>query len=151
MSRTCLTIILAAGQGSRMKSDLPKVLHPIGGLPMVLHVADCARQTGSTSLATVVGHGAQDVRDVLEASGQAASFHVQEQQLGTADAVNAARSAIDEGHDDVLVLFGDTPLVQPEALLEARAQLEQGVAICVVGFRTDDPMGYGRLLEEDGA
>ncbi|MEO1747543.1 MAG: bifunctional UDP-N-acetylglucosamine diphosphorylase/glucosamine-1-phosphate N-acetyltransferase GlmU, partial [Pseudomonadota bacterium] len=150
MSRTCLTIILAAGQGSRMKSDLPKVLHPIGGLPMVLHVAECANKTGSTSLAVVVGHGAEPVRAALKSLDQPVSIHAQEEQLGTANAVNAARTAIDAGHDDVLVLFGDTPLIQPEALIKAREQLAQGAAVCVVGFRTKDPTGYGRMLEKDG-
>ncbi len=150
MSRTCLTIILAAGQGSRMKSDLPKVLHPIGGLPMVLHVAKCAISTGSTSLAVVVGHGAASVQEAVNELDHPVSIHTQEEQLGTANAVNAARTAIDTGHDDVLVLFGDTPLIKPEALIKAREQLAQGAAVCVVGFRTDDPTGYGRLLERDG-
>ncbi|MEO1702102.1 MAG: bifunctional UDP-N-acetylglucosamine diphosphorylase/glucosamine-1-phosphate N-acetyltransferase GlmU [Pseudomonadota bacterium] len=150
MSRTCLSIILAAGQGKRMKSDLPKVLHPVGGLPMVLHVAKCAKQAGSSNIAIVVGHGAQFVRQAIESADLPTTFHVQEEQLGTANAVNAARNVIDQGHDDVLVLFGDTPLIGPETLKKARDLLEQGAAICVVGFRPEDPTGYGRLLEKDG-
>ncbi|MEN0000940.1 MAG: bifunctional UDP-N-acetylglucosamine diphosphorylase/glucosamine-1-phosphate N-acetyltransferase GlmU [Pseudomonadota bacterium] len=148
MERTCLTIILAAGQGTRMKSDLPKVLHPIAGMPMVGHVAKCAVEAGANHLAVVVGHGADQVKASFTGADQNMSFHVQSEQRGTADAVNAARAAIDEGHDDVLVLFGDTPLVQPDTLNRARATIASGAAVCVVGFRPDDPTGYGRLLQD---
>ncbi|MEL6437375.1 MAG: NTP transferase domain-containing protein, partial [Pseudomonadota bacterium] len=150
MSRSCLTIILAAGQGTRMKSNVPKVLHPVGGLPMVAHVSRCADMAGSSATAIVIGHGGDLVRDTLAKAGVDATFHVQEKQMGTADAVNAARVAIDKGYDDVLVLFGDTPLVLPETLEKARAELAAGSAVCVVGFRPADPTGYGRLLEADG-
>ncbi|MEM1376728.1 MAG: bifunctional UDP-N-acetylglucosamine diphosphorylase/glucosamine-1-phosphate N-acetyltransferase GlmU, partial [Pseudomonadota bacterium] len=150
MSRTCLSIILAAGKGTRMKSDLPKVLHPVGGLPMVAHVARCAIAAGSQATAIVVGHGSELVTAAAAEHELSASFHTQDEQLGTANAVNAARDAIDQGFDDVLVLFGDTPLIEPQTLETARAELAKGVALCVVGFRPADPTGYGRLLEENG-
>ncbi|MEO0543861.1 MAG: bifunctional UDP-N-acetylglucosamine diphosphorylase/glucosamine-1-phosphate N-acetyltransferase GlmU [Pseudomonadota bacterium] len=148
MSRSCLSIILAAGQGTRMKSDLPKVLHPVGGLPMVVHVAECAKNTGTNDIAIVVGHGSEDVQQAVTLSGATATFHHQAEQLGTAHAVSAARDSIDKGYDDVLVLFGDTPLIEAETLLAARKELENGADICVVGFKPDDPTGYGRLLED---
>lgn len=147
MARTCLTIVLAAGQGTRMKSDLPKVLHPVAGLPMVAHVAATARAAGSDWLAVVIGHGGEQVREAL---GSDAQFYTQDQQFGTADAVSAALPAIKEGADDVLVLFGDTPLVRPETLAQARAELAGGADLVVVGFRPPDPFGYGRLIERDG-
>jgi bifunctional UDP-N-acetylglucosamine pyrophosphorylase/glucosamine-1-phosphate N-acetyltransferase len=151
MARSCLTIILAAGQGTRMKSALPKVLHPVAGLPMAAHVAATAHAAGSEAVAVVVGHGGGDVRKALSGMLDGASFHEQTQQLGTAHAVLAAGDAIAKGYDDVLVMFGDTPLVRPEVMQEARNKLAEGASVVVVGFRPDDPSGYGRLIENDGA
>lgn len=150
MARSCLTIILAAGQGTRMKSALPKVLHPVAGLPMAAHVAATARAAGSQAVAVVVGHGGADVREALDGVLDGATFHEQAEQLGTAHAVLAARDAIAKGYDDVLVLFGDTPLVRPEVMREARGKLSGGATVAVVGFRPADPGGYGRLIEKDG-
>ncbi|WP_424992375.1 bifunctional UDP-N-acetylglucosamine diphosphorylase/glucosamine-1-phosphate N-acetyltransferase GlmU [Oceaniradius stylonematis] len=150
MPRTCLTIVLAAGAGTRMKSDLPKVLHKVAGLPMVGHVTQRARAAGSGDLAIVVGHGAGVVRTELGAIEGDAQFFTQERQLGTANAVMAAMPAIEAGHDDVLVLFGDTPLITTETLTAARAGLADGADLVVVGFRPDDPHGYGRLIVRDG-
>lgn len=150
MARRCLTIILAAGQGTRMKSALPKVLHPVAGLPMVAHVAATARAAGSEAIAVVIGHGGDKVRDALGAVLGEASLHEQNEQLGTAHAVLAAREAIEAGYDDVLVMFGDTPLVRPAVMQEARERLADGATVVVVGFRPDDPHGYGRLIEHDG-
>lgn len=150
MTRNCLTIILAAGAGTRMKSELPKVLHPIGGLPMVAHVAATARAAGSDRLAVVVGHGGAQVRAVLSQRDPGASFFAQVEQRGTADAVLAARDAIADGVDDVLVVFGDTPLIAADTLRAARAGLAAGADLVVMGFRPADPTGYGRLIEEDG-
>lgn len=148
--RTCLSIILAAGEGTRMKSALPKVLHPIAGLPMVAHVLKAARSAGSGQLAVVVGHGAGKVAaEVKRASGDVETF-VQAERLGTAHAVLAAREAIARGFDDILVMFGDTPLIEADALARARDGLADGAAVVVMGFRTDNPTGYGRLIEEDG-
>jgi len=152
-SRTCLSIILAAGEGTRMKSSLPKVLHRVAGLEMVAHVINAARAAGSDALSVVIGHGAETVRAAIEKryGTGAFSFFVQEKQLGTANAVLAAREAIARGHDDVLVMFGDTPLIDADALLAMRAALAQGAAVAVMGFRTENPTGYGRLIEKDGS
>ena len=149
-TRTCLSVILAAGEGTRMKSALPKVLHEIAGLPMVAHVVKAAEAAGTGGLALVSGHGAQRMREAAERFAPGAKIFVQEKRLGTAHAVLAAREAIAVGHDDVLVMFGDTPLIDAEALKTARQKLAQGAAVVVVGFRTENPTGYGRLIEKDG-
>jgi bifunctional UDP-N-acetylglucosamine pyrophosphorylase/glucosamine-1-phosphate N-acetyltransferase len=149
-SRSCLSIILAAGEGTRMKSAMPKVLHQVAGLPMVAHVVKAAEAAGAGDIALVIGHGADAMRKAAEKFAPAARFFVQEKRLGTANAVLAAREAIAAGYDDVLVVFGDTPLIDPEALAAARRGLAGGAAVVVVGFRTDNPTGYGRLIEKSG-
>ncbi len=133
-----------------MKSATPKVLHKIAGLPMLAHVARAAAAAGAGDIAVVVGHNAAAVRKSAGAFAGDASVFEQEPRLGTAHAVLAARAAIERGYDDVLVMFGDTPLVDPGALMLARAKLAEGKAVSVVGFRTDKPTGYGRLIEVDG-
>ncbi len=149
-SRTCLSIILAAGEGTRMKSALPKVLHQVAGLPLVAHVARAAEAAGAGDLALVVGHGAEAVRKAAGKFAPRAQVFVQERQLGTADAVLAARAAMARGYDDILVLFGDTPLIDAAALGAARARLAAGAAVVALGFRAENPAGYGRLIEKDG-
>ncbi len=148
--RSCLSIILAAGEGTRMKSTLPKVLHPVAGLPMVCHVLDAATAAGSGALAVVVGHGADAVARTVRERVDNADVFLQAERLGTAHAVLAAREAIARGHDDLLVMFGDTPLIETTALDAARAKLAEGASVAVMGFRTDNPTGYGRLIERDG-
>ncbi|MEF2072286.1 bifunctional UDP-N-acetylglucosamine diphosphorylase/glucosamine-1-phosphate N-acetyltransferase GlmU [Consotaella aegiceratis] len=151
MPRTCLSIILAAGEGTRMKSAKAKVLHQVAGLPMVRHVANTAAAAGSDRLALVIGRDAEEVEtEVRKAHADRVSTHEQTERLGTAHAVLAARGAIEEGFDDLLILYGDTPLIRPETLTRARAALLAGAHICVIGFRAEDPTGYGRLIEADG-
>ena len=133
-----------------MKSAKPKVLHEIAGLPMVAHVAKAAEAAGGGSVALVVGHGGGEVRKAAQKFASSAEIFVQEQRLGTGHAVLAAREAIAGGHDDILVMFGDTPLISPDALTAAREKLAGGAAVVVVGFRTPNPTGYGRLIEQDG-
>lgn len=133
-----------------MKSALPKVLHPIAGLPMVAHVVKAAEAAGSGDLALVIGHGADEMRKAAQKFAPNAETFVQEKRLGTAHAVLAARAAISKGYDDILVMFGDTPLIDPEALAVARQKLAEGAAVVVVGFRPPNPTGYGRLIEKGG-
>lgn len=133
-----------------MKSALPKVLHQIAGLPMVAHVVKAAETAGATDIALVIGHGADAMRKAAEKFAPKAGTFVQEQRLGTAHAVLAAREALAKGYDDVLVMFGDTPLIDAAALSEARTRLAEGAAIVVIGFRPPSPAGYGRLLEKAG-
>lgn len=149
-ARSCLSIVLAAGEGTRMKSALPKVLHPVGGLPLLAHVVRAARAAGAGDAALVIGHGAAAVRAAAADIAPGIGIYVQEQRLGTAHAVLAAREAIARAYDDILVVFGDTPLLDPADLAAARARLAEGNAVVVMGFRSDDPAGYGRLIEKDG-
>jgi len=147
--RSCLCVVLAAGEGTRMKSALPKVMHPIGGLPMVVHVVRSAMAAGG-DVALVAGNGAEQVKAAVEAHAPGIELFIQQQRLGTAHAILQARAAIARGYDDLLVVFGDTPLLRTEALAAARRKLAEGAHVVVMGFRTDAPTGYGRLIERDG-
>ena len=133
-----------------MKSSKPKVLHEIAGLPLIAHVAAAARAAGETDVAVVVGHGAEEVRKAAARFVAPPEIFVQAERLGTGHAVLAARAAIERGHDDLLVMFGDTPLIEAKSLSAAREKLAQGAAVVVVGFRPVDPAGYGRLIESGG-
>ncbi|MGY6710524.1 MAG: bifunctional UDP-N-acetylglucosamine diphosphorylase/glucosamine-1-phosphate N-acetyltransferase GlmU [Rhizobiaceae bacterium] len=149
--RSCLSIVLAAGEGTRMKSALPKVLHPIAGLPMLAHVVRAAEAAGGDQVAIVVGHGAGTVQETLGRFAPQARFFEQQERLGTAHAVLAARDAIAQGFDDVLVVYGDHPLLEPDELAAARRRLaDEGAAVVVLGFRPESPGAYGRLVESEG-
>ncbi|MEW5964767.1 MAG: bifunctional UDP-N-acetylglucosamine diphosphorylase/glucosamine-1-phosphate N-acetyltransferase GlmU [Pseudomonadota bacterium] len=143
-----LTIVLAAGKGTRMKSARPKVLHEIAGRSMLAHVLATAASAGGARLAVVIGPGMDDVAKVVAREAPGASVHVQENQLGTADAVLAAREAIAGHRGDVLVLYADTPLIEVETLGRLRAALDAGAGVAVLGFEAVDPTGYGRLLRD---
>src|SRR5271169_519020 len=147
-ARSSLTVVLAAGEGTRMRSSLPKVLHPVAGRSLLAHVLEAAPAGTGAALAVVIGpdHGsvAEEVRRIRP---DAATF-VQRERLGTAHAVLAAREAIARGADDLLVAFGDTPLISAATFERLRAPLKKGAALAVLGFRAADPTGYGRLLLE---
>jgi bifunctional UDP-N-acetylglucosamine pyrophosphorylase/glucosamine-1-phosphate N-acetyltransferase len=148
VARSCLTIVLAAGEGTRMRSSLPKVLHPIAGSSLLAHVLRAAPSGDGAALAVVVGPDHQTVVDeVVRVRSDAATF-VQRERKGTAHAVLAARDAIAKGTDDLLIVFGDTPLVTAATFDRLRAALTEGAALAVLGFRAADPTGYGRLLVE---
>lgn len=133
--RTCLSIVLAAGEGTRMKSNLPKVLHQVAGLPLVSHVVKAVQGTGKSDVALVVGRGADDVRAAVEKNAGPVSAFEQKERLGTAHAVLAAREAIESGYDDLLIVFGDTPLIEAQSLQKARERLAEGADVVVIGFR----------------
>src|SRR5262245_5907902 len=147
--RSCLAIVLAAGEGTRMRSARPKVLHEIANRPLLAHVLDAVRAAGGNA-AVVVGPHAEAVAVEAKRVLPAAGIFVQAERLGTAHAVLAARPAIARGADDVLVIYGDTPLIRPQTLRRMRDALTGGAAIVVLGFRPQDPTGYGRLVM-DGA
>ncbi|WP_432697156.1 bifunctional UDP-N-acetylglucosamine diphosphorylase/glucosamine-1-phosphate N-acetyltransferase GlmU [Marinobacterium sp. YM272] len=139
-------VILAAGQGSRMKSTLPKVMHPLGGKPMVQHVIDAARALeGDVQHHVVIGHGAEKVREAL--AGQALNFALQAEQLGTGHAVAQAMPNIAED-SQVLVLYGDVPLIATETLNELSHIAARG-HLGLLTVTLDDPTGYGRILRND--
>src|SRR6266545_3867599 len=147
--RTCLAIVLAAGEGTRMRSARPKVLHEIASRSLLAHVLDAVRAAGGTA-AVVVGPDADAVAAEARRVLPGADIFVQSERLGTAHAVLAAKTAIARGADDVLVIYGDTPLIRPQTLRRMRDALAGGAAIAVLGFRPQDPAGYGRLVL-DGA
>jgi bifunctional UDP-N-acetylglucosamine pyrophosphorylase/glucosamine-1-phosphate N-acetyltransferase len=147
-ARSSLTVVLAAGEGTRMRSSLAKVLHPVAGQPLLAHVLDAAPQGSAAALAVVIGPDHGSVADEVRRIRPDAAIFVQRERLGTAHAVLAAREAIARGADDLLVAFGDTPLISSETFERLRAPLENGAALAVLGFRAADPTGYGRLLLE---
>ncbi len=146
-----LAVILAAGEGTRMRSSKPKVLHAIAGLPMLAHVVAAAEQAEVGRLALVVGHRSEAVRTAAQGFAPDMQVFVQDKQLGTAHAVLAAREAIEHASGPLLVLYGDTPLLTRETIRKISAPVEGGPAsVAVLGFRTAKPSGYGRLIERDG-
>jgi bifunctional UDP-N-acetylglucosamine pyrophosphorylase/glucosamine-1-phosphate N-acetyltransferase len=147
-NRKALAIVLAAGEGTRMKSELPKVLHQVAGRSMLAQVLDAVAAAGVERVAVVVGPGRDDVRARALKLRPDARVFVQEQRLGTAHAVLAARDAIAEGCDDLLVLFADTPLVTGATILALRQALAGGEGVAALGFETENPFGYGRLLQD---
>ncbi|WP_137131190.1 bifunctional UDP-N-acetylglucosamine diphosphorylase/glucosamine-1-phosphate N-acetyltransferase GlmU [Rhizobium sp. FY34] len=150
MTRTCLAVILAAGDSTRMKSSMSKVLHPIAGLPMIAHVMRSVLAAGMSDAALVLGRDAEKVEKAARLDGMALSAMLQTERKGTGHAVLMARDAIAKGYDDVVVTYGDVPLVRPQTLLSAREKLAEGADLVVIGFHTPTPFGYGRLLVEGG-
>ena len=140
-------VILAAGQGKRMQSNLPKVLHPIAGRPMLTHVLDSARALGAQRIAIVVGHGAEQVKQAYAAQ-EDLQFALQQPQLGTGHAVLQAAPLLQASHaDDVtIILYGDVPLVQPDTLRALLNERASGVAILTE--IVSDATGYGRIVRD---
>src|SRR3569833_2369470 len=143
-----LSIILAAGEGTRMRSAMPKVLHPVGGLPMVGHAVRASQAAGAARIAVVVGPGHDAVSAAVMAQSPGAAVYTQLERLGTGHAVKQARAAFDAGKGNVIVLYADTPLVTSATVASIVAKLDDGADIVVVGFEPDDPTGYGRLLTD---
>ena len=145
-------VILAAGQGTRMNSDLPKVLHRLAAAPLIAHVLAAARSLDPERVVVVTGHGAADVKAAVAETDPETVFALQAEQRGTGHAVLQAGDALAGFEGDVLVLYGDTPFVRSEtlrAMLDARAA---GAAVVALGFEAADPGRYGRLvLGPDGA
>jgi bifunctional UDP-N-acetylglucosamine pyrophosphorylase/glucosamine-1-phosphate N-acetyltransferase len=133
-----------------MKSDLPKVMHEIGGLPLVGHVVRALEKAGSERISVVTGPDMPMLEKLVYSLAPSARCYVQTERLGTAHAALAARPALEFPADDVLVLFGDTPLVTAETVGRVRKALSGGADLVVLGFETKRPFGYGRLLIENG-
>jgi UDP-N-acetylglucosamine diphosphorylase/glucosamine-1-phosphate N-acetyltransferase len=142
-------VILAAGKGTRMKSDLPKVLHKVAGKSMVLHVIACARQVAPDHhIHLVVGHQAWKVRQEVN-NWFPVNFCIQKQLLGTGDAVKCALSDLSSDVRDILVLYGDVPLIQPETLRELVAtHRETEAKVTILAADLDNPTGYGRVVQD---
>jgi len=143
-------IILAAGKGTRMESDLPKVLHHLAGAPMLLHVMSSSATLEPERLVIIAGHGADAVGAVARDYSETAQVVLQSEQLGTGHAVSQAKSALADCTGDVIVLYGDTPFVRPEtlqALLAARKTAD----IVLLGFQAANAGRYGRLVMQGSA
>jgi bifunctional UDP-N-acetylglucosamine pyrophosphorylase/glucosamine-1-phosphate N-acetyltransferase len=142
-------IILAAGKGTRMKSDLPKVLHSIAGAPLLIHAMKSGASLEPDRTVIVAGHGAQAVEAAAKDWSDDAEVVLQTEQLGTGHAVAQAAAALDGFEGDAIVLYGDTPFIQPEtleAMLAARTEHD----VVVLGFNAADPGKYGRLIMNGG-
>ncbi len=140
-------IILAAGQGTRMNSDLPKVLHPVGAAPLLHHAMAAGAVLGPDRTVIVAGHGAEAVAQAARAYDETAEVVVQAEQLGTAHAVTQAAPALAGMAGDALVLYGDTPFIRAETL-EAMREARARHAVVVLGFEARDPGRYGRLIAQ---
>ena len=142
-------IILAAGQGTRMKSDLPKVLHPLAGKPMLWHTLQALKRTTTEKSVVVVGHGADQVRKFIGASAECVT---QEPQLGTGHATMQAEGVLRGGSDYVIVTYADMPLLQGETFQKlVETQRKNRGPISMLTVIADDPRGFGRILrKEDG-
>ncbi|MGD9632599.1 MAG: NTP transferase domain-containing protein [Pirellulales bacterium] len=148
MASAPLAIILAAGKGKRMGSDLPKVLLPVCGRPMVRFVLDAVRRAGVQQAVVVIGHRAELVREEL-AGEPGVSFAEQKEQLGTGHAVMICRAAIAEHVGPVLVLAGDSPMVQVSSLQAVLAEFARQRPACLLGTATkEDPAGLGRVVRD---
>jgi bifunctional UDP-N-acetylglucosamine pyrophosphorylase / glucosamine-1-phosphate N-acetyltransferase len=153
--RPLLSVILGAGKGTRMKSDIPKVLHAVAGRSMLGHVLALAHQvdgsSGASSLAVVIGPGMDNVRAEAQRQAPGTAVFIQETQQGTADAVLAAKPSLERfaaSGGDVIVLYADTPLLTAATIARLRAELANGAHVAVLGFEPADPSGYGRLLTD---
>ena len=133
-----------------MRSAVPKVMHKVGGLPMLGHVLAAATAAGATRRAVVVGPGATEVRSFLAGEKSKPVAYTQAERLGTAHAVLAARKELQSQPDEVIVLYGDTPLLTAATLKRMRGAVAKRADVVVLGFRTASPTGYGRLLVEKG-
>ena len=139
-------VILAAGKGTRMKSKLPKVLHKVGGHPMMEHVMDAAEAAGCRDNVVVIGHGAELVRELV---GDRARIALQAEQLGTGHAVLQAADTLKDFTGTVMILCGDTPLLEADELEKFYAEhVKSGAAATVMSALMDDPFGYGRILRD---
>jgi len=145
-ARTCLAIVLAAGEGTRMRSARPKVLHAIAGRSLLGHVLAAVAEAGVTATAIVIGPGQDAVAAEAKRVLPGATCFVQRERRGTAHAALAAKPVIARQPDDILVVYGDTPLIRAATLKRLRAPLAAGAAVAVLAFRPADPAGYGRLI-----
>ncbi|MDG3002704.1 bifunctional UDP-N-acetylglucosamine diphosphorylase/glucosamine-1-phosphate N-acetyltransferase GlmU [Paludisphaera mucosa] len=143
-----VAIILAAGQGKRMKSDRAKVLHEVCGRPMIGYVVDAARGAGAKTIVVVVGYAAEQLYAALEGEPDI-RFAVQAEQLGTGHAVKVCRPLLEGYEGPILVLVGDEPLLRPEPLADLLDRQRREEAACLLGTaEVDDPMGFGRILRD---
>lgn len=149
-SNTLSVLVLAAGKGTRMRSDRPKVLHEVGRRPLLQHVLMTARALDPQEVVVVVAPGMEEVAAAARAVLPNVKIAVQERQLGTGDAVKSALPKLGGRPRDLIVLYGDCPLIRAETIASMAAQRAAGAGIVVLGFRPNDPARYGRLVTSSG-
>ncbi|GEO15796.1 bifunctional UDP-N-acetylglucosamine diphosphorylase/glucosamine-1-phosphate N-acetyltransferase GlmU [Microvirga aerophila] len=145
-ARSCLAVVLAAGEGTRMKSNKPKVLHEIANRSMLGHVMATVMSAGATEVAVVIGPDREDVATEAHKIIPGARAFVQRERRGTGHAVLSAREALEREPDDIIVVYADTPLVTPDTLAKLREPLANGAAVVGLGFEARNPTGYGRFV-----
>ena len=148
-SRPTGAIILAAGKGKRMNSDLPKVAHVVAGRPMIQWVVDAVREVSASPIVLVIGHGSDVIRDTFASDDADLVYAVQDEQLGTGHATTCAASAFENFDGDVFVLAGDGPLIRPSTLaamltLHQESSASATLATSIIA----DPTGYGRIVRD---
>ena len=150
--RSCLGVLLAAGEGTRMRSDRPKPLHEVAGRSMLSHALAALIEAGCDRIAVVVGpgKGGEALAEAAQRLSSTVEIFVQAERRGTAHAVLAARASLERGADDVLVHYADTPLLTAATLRSLREGLGGANALVALGFEAADPTGYGRFIERDG-
>lgn len=146
MTDQIAAVILGAGKGTRMKSDLPKVMMPINGKPMIRHAIDTLETTGVDKIVVVIAPDG----DLVKKEVAPHQTCVQEKQLGTGHAVLSAKEQLKDFNGTVLVIFGDNPIITKETYQMAVNKCREGYAIVVLGFRPEDAARYGRLVVENG-
>ncbi|KKC39431.1 bifunctional N-acetylglucosamine-1-phosphate uridyltransferase/glucosamine-1-phosphate acetyltransferase [Devosia epidermidihirudinis] len=143
-----LSIILAAGEGTRMKSATPKVLHQVGGLPIIGHVAQAARDAGSTRIALVTGPSHDKIRKTVSSLQPDVVHFEQTVAKGTAHAASMARALFEDATGYVAVVYGDHPLLRGDNFRVVLDRLEDGLDVAILGFEPKDPTGYGRFITD---
>ena len=146
MNNKIAAVILGAGKGTRMKSDLPKVMMEVAGKPMIKRIIETLEGIDVDRIVTVISPDG----DIVKKEVYPYQTCVQFEQLGTGHAVNAARDLLKDFDGTILVIFGDTPLITGETFLRSAAKVREGYAVVVLGFTPDDPARYGRLIMEGG-
>jgi bifunctional UDP-N-acetylglucosamine pyrophosphorylase / glucosamine-1-phosphate N-acetyltransferase len=149
-TRRCLTIVLAAGEGVRMRSARPKVLHELAGRSMLAHTLSAVLKGAMGDITVVVASDGDGVAAEALKTAPEARIAVQRERRGTADAVLAARDQIERGFDDILVVYADIPLIEASTLAATRTELASGADVVALGFEAANPAGYGRLIERNG-
>jgi bifunctional UDP-N-acetylglucosamine pyrophosphorylase/glucosamine-1-phosphate N-acetyltransferase len=143
-----LSIVLAAGEGTRMRSSTPKVLHPVGGRPIINHVVQAALDGGSTKVALITGPGHDSVRQMVGGMAPAVTFYEQTERKGTAHAASMARDLFEGASGYVAVVYGDHPLLRGVNFKLVTDRLDAGMDAAILGFEPVDPTGYGRFITD---
>ncbi len=148
-ARPLAAVILAAGKGTRMNGDGPKVACAVAGRPMIHWVVEAVREAGANPIVLVVGHGAERVREVFDGDDEDLAYAIQDRQLGTGHATRCATEALEGFRGDVLVLAGDGPLIRPETIRTlVNHHRRHDAAVTLATSTVDDPTGYGRVLRD---